>query len=78
VWPIPPPFPKNLPDFVLEVGGGGFWSCEAVGARDCLIEYVRCMIADYGRRLMECVVVMVKVFVVVIETRIIDVSELQR
>jgi hypothetical protein len=24
-----PPFPKSRPDFVLETGGGGFWSCEA-------------------------------------------------
>lgn len=26
-----------------EDGGGGFWICEAVGARLCRIEYVRCM-----------------------------------
>lgn len=37
---------NNLPAFVLEVGGGGFWSCDAVGARACRIEYVRCMIDD--------------------------------
>lgn len=38
-----PPFPKNRPDFVEEDGGGGFWICEAVGARLCRMEYVRCM-----------------------------------
>jgi len=30
---------------VDEDGGGGFWICDAVGARDWRIEYVRCMIA---------------------------------
>jgi len=29
---------------VEEGGGGGFWICEAVGARDERIEYVRCMV----------------------------------
>ena len=38
-----PPFPKKRPDFVEEDGGGGFWICEAVGARLCRMEYVRCM-----------------------------------
>lgn len=38
-----PPLPKKRPDFVEEDGGGGFWICEAVGARLCRIEYVRCM-----------------------------------
>ena len=36
--------PKKRPDFVEEDGGGGFWICEAVGARDWRIEYVRCML----------------------------------
>lgn len=36
--------PKKRPDFVDEDGGGGFWICEAVGARDWRMEYVRCMI----------------------------------
>lgn len=35
--------PKKRPDFVEEAGGGGFWICEAVGARDWRMEYVRCM-----------------------------------
>lgn len=38
--------PKKRPDLVEEDGGGGFWICEAVGARDCLIEYVLCMMGD--------------------------------
>ena len=38
--------PKNLPDLVDEEGGGGFWICEAVGARDWRMEYVRCMMGD--------------------------------
>lgn len=38
-----PPFPKKRPDLVEEDGGGGFWICEAVGARLCRMEYVRCM-----------------------------------
>ena len=29
---------------VEEDGGGGFWICEAVGARDWRIEYVRCIL----------------------------------
>lgn len=37
--------PKNLFAFVDEDGGGGFWICDAVGARDWRIEYVRCMFA---------------------------------
>lgn len=28
------PLPKNRPAFVDDVGGGGFWICDAVGARD--------------------------------------------
>lgn len=42
-----PAFPKNRPDLVVDEGGGGFWICDAVGARDWRMEYVRCMI---GRR----------------------------
>jgi len=30
--------PKNLPLLVVEEEGGGFWICEAVGARDWRIE----------------------------------------
>ena len=37
--------PKNLPLLVVAEGGGGFWICEAVGARDWRMEYVRCMMA---------------------------------
>ena len=36
-WPNPP-LPKRRPDLVEDGGGGGFWSCDAVGARDCLKE----------------------------------------
>ena len=36
--------PKNRPDLVEDAGGGGFWICEAVGARDWRMEYVRCMV----------------------------------
>jgi hypothetical protein len=32
--------PKNRPALVDEDGGGGFWICDAVGARDWRIEYV--------------------------------------
>lgn len=35
--------PKKRPALVDEAGGGGFCSCDAVGARDWRIEYVRCM-----------------------------------
>lgn len=38
--------PKRRLDFVDDGGGGGFWICAAVGARDWRMEYVRCMIAD--------------------------------
>ena len=41
-----PPLPKKRPDFVEEDGGGGFWIWEAVGARLCRIEYVRCMMGN--------------------------------
>jgi len=39
------PRPNSLPALVDEDGGGGFSICEAVGARDWRIEYVRCMLA---------------------------------
>lgn len=35
--------PKRRPPLVDEDCGGGFWICDAVGARDWRIEYVRCM-----------------------------------
>lgn len=34
------PLPKNRPALVEDDGGGGFWICDAVGARDWRIEYV--------------------------------------
>lgn len=37
--------PKNLPALVEDDGGGGVWICEAVGARDWRMEYVRCILA---------------------------------
>ena len=37
--------PKSLFAFVDDEGGGGFWICDAVGARDWRIEYVRCILA---------------------------------
>lgn len=36
--------PNRRPPLVDDEGGGGFWICEAVGARDWRIEYVRCML----------------------------------
>ena len=41
-------FPKKRPDLVEEEGGGGFWICDAVGARDWRMEYVRCILANVG------------------------------
>lgn len=38
------PLPKSLPAFVEEDCGGGFSICDAVGARDWRIEYVRCIL----------------------------------
>ena len=38
--------PKRRLALVEEEGGGGFWICEAVGARDWRMEYVRCILAD--------------------------------
>jgi len=40
--------PKKRPAFVDDAGGGGFWICDAVGARDWRIEYVRCMMRDWA------------------------------
>lgn len=36
--------PKKRPVFVLDEGGGGLWICDAVGARDWRMEYVRCIL----------------------------------
>jgi hypothetical protein len=41
--------PKNLPALVEDDGGGGFWICEAVGARDWRMEYVRCILGESYR-----------------------------
>lgn len=38
--------PKNLPALVEDGGGGGLWICDAVGARDWRIEYVRCIVDE--------------------------------
>jgi len=40
--------PKMRLPLVDEDGGGGFWICEAVGARDWRMEYVRCMMMARG------------------------------
>jgi hypothetical protein len=40
------PLPKSLPALVEEDCGGGFSICDAVGARDWRIEYVRCISGD--------------------------------
>ena len=37
--------PNNLLPLVDDEGGGGFWICDAVGARDWRMEYVRCIVA---------------------------------
>ena len=37
-------FPNRRPPLVDDDGGGGFWICDAVGARDWRIEYVLCML----------------------------------
>ena len=39
--------PKKRFALVVDEGGGGFWICDAVGARDWRIEYVRCMMAVF-------------------------------
>ena len=39
------PLPNRRLPFVEEDGGGGFAICDAVGARDWRIEYVRCIFA---------------------------------
>lgn len=41
--------PKRRPPLVEEAAGGGFWICDAVGARDWRIEYVRCMLGETVR-----------------------------
>ena len=55
------PLPKNRPAFVDDVGGGGFWICDAVGARDWRMEYVRCMVAVYVRVVEWCMSVWARV-----------------
>lgn len=40
-------FPKSLPPFVEDIGGGGVSIWEAVGARDWRIEYVRCILSGW-------------------------------
>lgn len=40
--------PKNLPALVVEDGGGGLAICDAVGARDWRMEYVRCIVVVIG------------------------------
>jgi hypothetical protein len=40
------PLPKSLPALVEDDCGGGFSICDAVGARDWRIEYVRCILGD--------------------------------
>ena len=37
--------PNSLLALVEDDGGGGFWICDAVGALDWRMEYVRCMFA---------------------------------
>ena len=37
--------PNNLFALVEDDDGGGVWICDAVGARDWRMEYVRCMFA---------------------------------
>ena len=49
--PMPPfipilPLPKSLPALVEDDCGGGFSICDAVGARDWRIEYVRCILGE--------------------------------
>lgn len=36
--------PKKRPLLVEDDGGGGFWICDAVGAREERMLYVRCMV----------------------------------
>lgn len=43
-------FPRRRPVLVEELGGGGFSSCDAVGARDWRIEYVRCMMKAWSQQ----------------------------
>jgi len=37
--------PNSRFDLVEDDGGGGVWICDAVGARDWRMEYVRCIVA---------------------------------
>ena len=39
--------PNSLPPLVELICGGGVSSCEAVGARDWRIEYVRCILTNW-------------------------------
>jgi len=39
--------PKKRPALVDDDGGGGFWICDAVGARDWRMLYVRCILVVY-------------------------------
>lgn len=41
--------PNRRPPLVEEAAGGGFWICDAVGARDWRMEYVRCMLGETVR-----------------------------
>jgi hypothetical protein len=41
-------FPKKRPLFVEDDGGGGFWICDAVGAREERMLYVRCILLVCG------------------------------
>ena len=40
------PRPKRRPPLVEEDGGGGVSICDAVGARDWRMEYVRCILIE--------------------------------
>lgn len=48
MFPVVPilPLPKSLPALVEDDCGGGFSICDAVGARDWRIEYVRCILGE--------------------------------
>jgi hypothetical protein len=41
-------FPKKRPLFVEDDGGGGLWICDAVGAREERMLYVRCILLICG------------------------------
>lgn len=42
------PLPKKRPLLVEDAGGGGLWICDAVGARDWRMLYVRCIVVVVG------------------------------